>query len=173
MKIVLEALYFFAPVYMANMAPVFAKRFRLPGERPVAVSLLGSHKTVRGFYAGILGALLMLIIQRNLQGAHILEEITLLDYSAQNIFLLGLLFGGGTMIGDAVGSLFKRRMGISPGGCSMPLDQLDYVLGAILFVSIVVHIPWEHIVVLLVVTPFLHIGVNIVGFWMGYKEVWW
>lgn len=158
---------------MANMAPVFAKRFRLPGGRPIAASLLGSHKTVRGFYAGILGALCMLIIQRNLQIAHILEEIALLDYSAQNIFLLGFLFGGGAMIGDAVGSLFKRRMGIPPGGCSLPLDQLDYIVGALLFILPIVSIPWENIAIVFLLTPFLHIGVNIVGFWMGYKEVWW
>ena len=158
---------------MANMAPIFAARWRWPGGRPIAVSLLGSHKTVRGFYSGIVGALCVLIIQRDLQIVHALEEITLLDYSAPSIFLLGLLFGGGAMVGDMVGSFFKRRMGIPAGGCFIPLDQLDYVIGALLFVFPIMSIPWENIAVLLVLTPFLHIGVNILSFWIGWKEVWW
>ncbi|MBI3336890.1 CDP-archaeol synthase [Candidatus Peregrinibacteria bacterium] len=173
MKIVFESIYFFAPVYMANMAPVFAARLRWPGGRPVAVSLLGSHKTVRGFYAGILGAFLVLVIQNGLWRSSMLVDITLLHYGSHSILLLALLLGGGAMIGDMVGSFFKRRMGIPAGGCSMPLDQLDYVVGALLFVLPVVGIPWANIAVLLVLTPFLHIGVNIVGFWMGLKEVWW
>jgi CDP-diglyceride synthetase len=41
------------------------------------------------------------------------------------------------MTGDAVKSFFKRRLGITPGKSWFPFDQLDFVLGAILFVSII------------------------------------
>lgn len=158
---------------MANMAPVLAAYWHWPGGQPVASFLLGSHKTIRGFYAGFLGAFFILLIQERFWTAHIFKNITLLEYPSHSLVVLAFLLGGGTMVGDAVGSFLKRRMGIPAGGCSIPMDQLDYVLGAILFVSTVVRIPWAHIAVLLMVTPFLHIGVNIVGFWMGYKEVWW
>ena len=54
--------YFMAPAYVANMAPPL-KRYWRGWNRPISVRLLGGHKTVVGFGAGVLAAVVVTLAQ--------------------------------------------------------------------------------------------------------------
>ena len=54
-----------APAYVANMAPPFVRYWK-GWNRPISRRWLGSHKTVVGFGAGVLGAVLVTWLQARL-----------------------------------------------------------------------------------------------------------
>lgn len=170
---VLSALYFFLPGYIANMCPVVAGAMALPGGWPVSVRFLGEGKTWRGLCAAIFGAVLTVWIQRSLQGSIAFESLRLVDYMSVNVVLFGVLFGGGAIGGDMLKSLCKRRLGIPRGRPFIPFDQLDFVIGGLLFVAPVYMLDWERILVLFFFTPILHLATNMIGFLLGMKKEWW
>jgi hypothetical protein len=51
-----------APAYVANMSPPLVKYWRV-WNRPISPRWLGSHKTVVGFAAGLLGAVVTTLVQ--------------------------------------------------------------------------------------------------------------
>ena len=117
------------PIYVANMAPPFAK-FWQGWNVPISERYLGAHKTVLGFTVGIIGAITC---------AWILSRI---DWSGSlirgtNWLLPALAAGAGAMSGDAVKSFVKRRIGIAPGASWKPWDQWDFVIGGLSMLS-----PW-------------------------------
>ncbi|MDI6724216.1 MAG: CDP-archaeol synthase, partial [Methanobacterium sp.] len=52
------------------------------------------------------------------------------------------------------------------------LDQLDLVVGALIFASIVVVIPWDMLLLLFVISIILHLAANIIAYLIGIKDVW-
>lgn len=170
---IISAFYFFLPAYFANMCPVIAGKLKLPLGQPISNHFLGSHKTWRGFYAGYLGALVVLAAQLFMQKEGVLAAYTLLDYQNINLFGYAFLFGVGAIAGDALKSFCKRRMGIKPGAPWFPFDQLDFVVVALLFLWPFFQLSWSHILVLLIATPILHLLVNILAYKVGLKKVWW
>ena len=87
------------------------------------------------------------------------------------------------MLGDSVGSFVKRRLDIDRGQKAPVLDQYNFVVGAILIV-LLSYPDWflDHywrdngyygLILLLIVVPVLHRGVNIIGYKMGKKNVPW
>lgn len=171
--LILSALYFLLPAYVANMCPVFAGALHLPLGGPISTRLFGSHKTYRGLYAACVGALAVVWLQRHFQAQGVLEGWRLIDYSSENLFLLALLFGMGAAGGDLVKSFFKRRLGIKEGKPWFPFDQLDLVIGALVLVSPVYLLDIPRVLVLLILTPLLHFLTNVTGYFLGLKEVWW
>jgi CDP-2,3-bis-(O-geranylgeranyl)-sn-glycerol synthase len=123
----LQLAYLMLPAYAANMAPPFV-RFWKGWNRPIHASALGNHKTVLGFAAGVIAAVLTTGAQAAIQ-----VPSPLLDYSQWP--WLGLGFGAGAMTGDCVKSYFKRRRNIVPGRPWIPFDQLDFVIGALLAIG--------------------------------------
>jgi hypothetical protein len=92
----LEILYFMAPAYVANMSPPLVKYWRV-WNRPISPRWLGSHKTVVGFAAGLLGAMTTTLVQ------HVMGHTAgIVDY--EHWLELGLRFGVGAMAGDSVKS---------------------------------------------------------------------
>ena len=172
-NLILSALYFMLPAYAANMAPVFAHILRLPFGSPVDKKHLGSHKTFRGIYAAYIAALIVLWIQRFIQKQGYWESMHLLDYEELSILLLAFCFGIGAITGDMVKSFFKRLLKIKPGSPWFPFDQIDYVIGALVFLSPVYIIDWKHAATLLLITPMLNIIVNALGYVLRLKKVWW
>jgi len=160
---IIEALYFALPVYFANMAPVFFKKLNFLS-KPINNKLFGSHKTYGGFIFGILTAILVTFMQYKLN-----LSINLLNYS--NFLLIGFLFGFGALFGDLVKSFFKRRIGIKPGKPWIPFDQLDFIVGGLLFISLVYVPEFEIILTLLVLTPIGHILINHIGYYLRVREV--
>ncbi|ADZ10167.1 UPF0290 protein [Methanobacterium lacus] len=157
------AIYFMLPAYLANVTALafgggkpldFNHKFR-DGRR-----LIGNGVTVRGTIIGTLIGTLVGVVQGILTG-NIIEGI-----------LLGFTLGAGALIGDACGSFIKRRLNIGRGKPAPLLDQLDFVVGALVFASLIVILPLEMIVIIIVLTLFLHLGTNIIAYLLGIKEVW-
>lgn len=161
----LELLYLMAPAYLANMAPPFVRYWK-GWNRPIHEPTLGSHKTVLGFALGIVTAIAVTGIQAAIGG-----PLVRIGYEAWP--LLGLCFGVGAMTGDCVKSYLKRKRGVAPGGRWVPWDQLDFVLGALLFVSPFARLTWGDVAVILVVSFVGDLAVNRVAYRLGIKDSPW
>ena len=175
---VLQVLYFFLPAYLANMSPVLIRgRFEalavpIDGGRSLwGKRILGDHKTWRGLLGGIVAGALVLELQRLVYEAGLAQSLALIDYSAHPL-LPGLLMGLGAGTGDAVKSFFKRRINIEPGKSWPVFDQLDFFLGAYLFVSLVYSPPLLLTIASLPIILFGNIASNAIGYWLGFKETW-
>lgn len=136
--------------------------------------LLGSHKTFRGLFFGVLVAVIVCYLQKVLfTYCAWCRQASLLDYSGLNFLLFGFLMGFGALFGDMVESLLKRRRGIGSGRPWIPWDQVDFVIGSLLFLAIVFVPSWQTIVFLLIVVPLLHIATNHIGFYLGINKSKW
>ncbi len=168
--LVVKSLYFFLPAYIANMAPVL---FRwIPwGGKPISEKYLGSHKTWRGLVVGTVMGGIVFILQKYLYALGF-QEWALLDYSDFSI-LLGFLLGFGALAGDAVKSYYKRKDGLKPGERWFPFDQIDFVIGGIIFSWFMYVPPIEVVSVILILTPLLHVVVNHIGYWLGIQKNKW
>lgn len=101
------------------------------------------------------------------------------------IALFGGIMGLAALVGDAVKSYFKRRLGKERGKPWVPFDQLDFVVfgvAAMLLASPLLADGWvtaallDDLVVLgtiVLLTPALHFLVNVLGYWLRLKEVPW
>ncbi|MCW4016681.1 MAG: CDP-2,3-bis-(O-geranylgeranyl)-sn-glycerol synthase [Candidatus Bathyarchaeota archaeon] len=154
------AMWFIFPAYCANAAPVI-----FGGGKPMDFGkiffdgkpVLGSHKTFRGFVAGLVVGTLVGFAQT------VIFEQVLIQYSPQFQYsiVLGFMLSLGALTGDLIESFAKRRLNRSPGS-SLPIaDQLDFILGAFLF-SIPVSPPslLEAGIILLVTIP-IHLITNL------------
>lgn len=157
------AIYFMLPAYLANVTAL-----AFGGGKPLDFNhnlrdgsrILGNGVTWRGTIIGTLIGTLIGLIQGIISGNIALG------------ILLGFALGGGAMIGDACGSFIKRRLKVERGRPAPILDQLDFVVGALVFASLIIPIPFEMIVVILVISVFLHLGANIIAYLLGLKNVW-
>lgn len=173
LNLLITSLYFFLPAYVANMCPVFAMALRLPFGKPINEKYFGSHKSWRGFYTGFFGALLILFLQKYWQGNDMFSDYTLLNYEQINLYLYAFLLGIGALTGDTIKSYFKRKFNKKPGAPWFPFDQLDFVVGGLLFIYPFFQLPLANIAVIFVITPLLHILTNVSGYLLGLKKVWW
>lgn len=159
---VAHALYFILPAYCANAAPVifgggtpidFGKTF-LDGK-----PIFGSHKTIRGFFAGLIVGTLVAFVQ---------------NAAFQFNVLLGFVLSLGALVGDLFDSFVKRRLGFPPGSSFPIADQLDFVVGALLFSLLIPPLPDVHgILIVLVITPPIHLITNFLAFRLGVKGTPW
>jgi CDP-2,3-bis-(O-geranylgeranyl)-sn-glycerol synthase len=126
---------------------------------PDGKRIFGDNKTVRGFLSGlIVGAIV---------GA--LEYLLF----SKNLLPIALLASLGALSGDLVGAFLKRRLKIKPGGAFPGVDQLDFVLGALLFVSPFHEVGWGAIAITLFVTPPIHFLTNVAAYFLGLKSNYW
>jgi CDP-2,3-bis-(O-geranylgeranyl)-sn-glycerol synthase len=154
-----------APAYAANMAPPFVRYWR-GWNRPISERWLGSHKTIVGFGAGVLAAVAVTHAQ-----SRIAWDGALLSY--EQWAMLGLRFGVGAMAGDSAKSLVKRRLGLAAGASWRPWDQVDFVLGALLFVWGSAALTWIDLAMILALSVAGHVLVSHVAFRIGVKDVRW
>ncbi len=173
LTLIASSLYFFLPAYVANMCPTIAGSLHLPLGEPLSTPLFGNHKTLRGLLAGVAGAFVTVMMQQILQSYGIADAWRMTDYNAESLWQLTLLLGGGAVLGDLLKSFFKRRLGKPPGAPWVPFDQLDFVAGALLFVLPFYPMDIAHIAVIVIATPLLHFAVNVIGYFLGMKKVWW
>lgn len=173
LDLIISSLYFILPAYVANTCPVIFGLLKMPLGFAISEKLFGSHKTYRGFYSGYIGALLTLYVQYLLSRNGMFSEYEILNYKELNLFFFALLFGGGAITGDLIKSFFKRRLGIAPGRPFIPFDQLDLVLGALLFLWPVITLPLANVLTLLILTPLLHLLTNVTAYKLKIKKVWW
>lgn len=154
-----------APAYVANMAPPFVRYWK-GWNRPISRRWLGSHKTVLGFAAGILGAVLVTWLQARLDW-----DGAIVDYDGW--LDLGARMGAGAMLGDSVKSFFKRRRRVAPGGTWIPFDQLDFVVGALVLVWPRTALAWTDVAIVVPLSFAGHIVVNHIGYWLGVRDAKW
>ncbi len=172
---VLRIVLFILPAYFANSIPVL-----LGGGAPIdrgkkladGRRVLGNGKTVRGFFAGVLagtaiGALEGLFLPGTALGIY--------AGSAFTYAIAGLLLGIGAMLGDLLGSFIKRRQGILQGRPSLVMDQLLFLLVALLLAYPLAAplLTLQAVIFLLVLTYFVHAGANVLANRLGLKKVPW
>lgn len=158
----IDALVFIFPAYCANAVPViFGGGRPLDGGRLFVDGkpIFGSHKTVRGFVSGL--------IIGTLAGFGL--SLLTIDYSV----LLGFVVSLGALLGDLAEAFVKRRLGIAPGAAFPVADQLDFVVGALLFSLFVSPPSWQVAVVVVLVTPPIHLLTNLLAYRMGVKKEPW
>jgi CDP-2,3-bis-(O-geranylgeranyl)-sn-glycerol synthase len=185
-----QALWLMMPAYMANMSavkvgggtPMDFGRIMKDGRR-----VFGPGKTWRGFLLGGLAGLLLGFAQHQ---AAPLAGGALTDFGPALAWALpvaGLAWGA--LLGDALKSFLKRRVGKERGAPWLGPDQLDFVLGAwamaLLLSEIAVAVGWTQTnwllttvtpplaVIIFVLTPALHLATNWLGHRYGHKEVPW
>lgn len=172
LQTVFQALWVVLPAYVANSVPVLVgggpsidggKRFSDGGR------ILGDGKTIRGFLIGLVAGFYVGYLQVNFLPLDLWifpEEYQMI----QAIWVVPLLLALGALLGDVVGSFIKRRWGLKSGESALGLDQLEFIVGALLLVSVVWTPPLEITVTLLVLTPLIHLGLNFIGYKLGFKS---
>lgn len=179
--IILQALYFFLPAYLANIAPVIiAKIFGHHFETPIDFGrswrghrIFGDHKTWRGLISGIVVGTLVGYSQGIWYHSSFGSSLSIVNYNNLNPILLGGLMGFGALAGDAIKSFFKRRRNLKPGESWPPFDQLDFVIGGLIATVFIVEIPILIIVLIVLITPALHLLSNKIGYKLGLKSHPW
>lgn len=154
------------PCYVANATPVLAAKL-VRRRHPLDFGLhfmdgrrlLGDSKSVEGFFAGLAAGILTGYVL-SLYGALSVGEAAFLSL--------------GTMLGDAAGSFIKRRLGLRSGAPAPLLDQLSFLVFALALYS-VVYGPVEASValILLMVTPPLHLATNLIAYKLKLKDKPW
>ncbi|MBI2672091.1 CDP-archaeol synthase [Candidatus Woesearchaeota archaeon] len=170
--VIIEELYFALPIYVSNMSPVFARRINFLNY-PINEKLFGSHKTYRGLVSGILASIIFFYIQLYLYRFNAIKSISLINYNEINVLLIGFLAGFGVITGDLIKSYFKRRKNIKPGKSWIPFDQLDFILGALIVLYPFIKLSLKSILILIVLTPFLHVGANHVAYYIKLRKEKW
>jgi CDP-2,3-bis-(O-geranylgeranyl)-sn-glycerol synthase len=154
---IIAALVFFIPAYVSNtFACIFGKG------RPVDLGkkfsdgrrILGNGVTIRGSLSGIACGVIAGVI---------------LQMDTALVFLLST----GAIAGDAGGSFIKRRLGLMQGAKAPILDQLNFVIGALVFASLVMRVPLSWVAIIVILTPFGHLLVNKTGYLLKMKDVPW
>lgn len=169
-ELIIKSLYFFLPAYIANMSPVLSQRIPLLN-KPVWEKYFGKNKTWRGVLAATLIGGLVFFLQK-VAYVYGFRSWALIDYSDFSV-LLGFLLGAGAIVGDLVESYYKRKAKIKPGDSWIPFDQLDFVIGGIIFSFFVYVPPAEVVLVLLLASPALHFLFNYLGYLLGINEQKW
>jgi CDP-2,3-bis-(O-geranylgeranyl)-sn-glycerol synthase len=161
--LVVEALKFIFPAYVANAVPVLAG-----GGRPIdsgknlsdGKPIFGKNKTFRGFFFGLfLGTLTGFV------------ESFLFGYP----LFLGFFLSLGALLGDLAGAFIKRRLGLAPGQLLPVVDQVDFVVGAVLFALpfSLQWLSWQLVLTIFVITPPMHMLTNFVAYRLGLKNNPW
>lgn len=176
----IKIFYFMLPAYFANMAPViFKKRLNflaIPidfGKMINNKPLFGKTKTFRGLILGILSAILVCFIQFSLYRYPLFKEISIIEYEKENFILLGFLFGFGALFGDLIKSFFKRKLNKKPSESWKIIDQIDYVIGTLLFLSPIIILSFPKIFWILILSLGLTIIVNHIGWKLNFRKEKW
>ena len=171
MSTYISALLLFLPAGIANAVPVLVKK--VPGLKKLNAPLdggasfkgkrlLGANKTWRGLISGTIVSGLI---------AWILYPYLSIDTgSTLHGITLGCAIGFGALLGDAVESFFKRQKEIPSGSSWLLFDQLDYVMGALLFSVPFVRLEGIDYVLVILTYFVLHFIVSYIGYLLGLKD---
>jgi len=129
---IIKIMWFMMPAFFATMMPVFVRKSNFLNA-PINKTIFGKNKTYRGFFFGIITSIIIIFLQMLLYQYPFFQGLSLIDYSTSNFILIGFLMGFGALFGDLIKSFFKRRFNIKSGKSWVPFDQIDYVIGTILF----------------------------------------
>lgn len=179
-------LWIMMPAYLANTIavltggkyPIDQGRIHGDGNR-----ILGDGKTWSGLVGGTLGGVFIGFLQVNL-GEGLIEALSGsqdVDFWGENSIIVFFLLSFGALFGDMTASFIKRRSQLKRGDKSPLLDMFDFI-GMALLLSFIFANEWlmswildgyVPLFTLLIATPILHRGVNIIGFKIGVKNEPW
>lgn len=175
----IQAIYISLPAITANSAPPIAAKFHFLESLNVPIDfgktfrgkpIFGSHKTFRGFFVGVISSLIIVFFQYSLYQFSIFESISIINYASLSWVYLGFMIGMGALTGDAIASFFKRQIGKKPGEDWPFWDQIDTVIGSLLFTLLVTPLPLYFIIFILFLGPLLHIISNMIGTTLHIKK---
>ncbi|GAB3028741.1 CDP-2,3-bis-(O-geranylgeranyl)-sn-glycerol synthase [Natronobiforma cellulositropha] len=179
LETVVIAFWAMLPAYVPNNVAVLAG-----GGRPIdggrtwnEKRLLGDGKTWRGTAVGTaVGAVLALALNAvagDVGAATGIEDLP--TFPPEVVLALPL----GAMLGDMTASFLKRRTGRDRGAPFPGVDQLDFVVVS-LALAFVVAPGWfletftlGVLLVVVIMTPVLHVGTNVAAYWLGLKNEPW
>ena len=164
---VFNALYYIFPAYCANGAPVIFGGGRSIDSGKLFIDgkpLFGSHKTIRGFIAGLAIGTFVGWLQ---------EAIAPAAGFPKGSVLLGFMLSLGAMIGDLAGSFLKRRLSLDPGAPLPIIDQIDFALMALLMAALVKPPTIVMTIIILVLTVPIHLLINMLAYLLGLKKTPW
>ncbi|MFC6718641.1 CDP-2,3-bis-(O-geranylgeranyl)-sn-glycerol synthase [Natrialbaceae archaeon GCM10025810] len=178
LETVVIAFWAMLPAYVPNNAAVLAG-----GGRPIDGGrtwgdkrVLGDGKTWRGTAAGIAAGLalagLLTVAAPAVSDAvgFAVPEFTL---------PAAIALAAGAMLGDITASFLKRRTGRRRGAMFPGVDQLDFVVVSLPLTALVATewflewFAWEVILVVVVLTPVLHVVTNVIAYELGLKNEPW
>lgn len=172
------SLIMFIPAFIANPAAViFGGRIIIDGGKTLGGKrIFGDHKTVSGFLGGTFSGIVIGIII-NYVFIFLGQRQLIYSYDAEWTLAILFVLSFFSMLGDLIGSFIKRRLDRKPGEESLFLDQFPFAISALGFSYLLIPqvslrlFPLEGVIAILVVTPFIHRAVNIIGFKMKMKDV--
>jgi len=168
----LRALVYILPAYIANCTPVIVGggppldlgRNFMDGRR-----IFGDNKTIRGFLGGLLfGTLTGLLLPA------LFDMLSMGPISQLDAIILAFLLSIGAHVGDLLGSFIKRRLNLKPGAPAPLLDQIGFIVFAIMFAYPFKPIlcPTE-IVIAIAITLLVHPVSNIIAYVLRLKDRPW
>ncbi|MFB6165261.1 MAG: CDP-2,3-bis-(O-geranylgeranyl)-sn-glycerol synthase [Haloarculaceae archaeon] len=177
-EVVAVAFWTMLPAYLPNNAAVL-----VGGGPPIdggrtwrGRRLLGDGKTWRGTGGGIVAGAAVALIENALSGAAGDGFVAVLPHFPP-VVVLSLPVGA--LAGDMTASFVKRRLGRERGAAVPGLDQLDFVVGALVLTALAAP-AWfgatfspEILVAVLVMTPVLHVVTNAAAYLLGLKQEPW
>ncbi|MHA2025621.1 MAG: CDP-2,3-bis-(O-geranylgeranyl)-sn-glycerol synthase [Candidatus Thorarchaeota archaeon] len=162
------------PVLGGGGRPIDGGRVYRDGNR-----ILGDGKSIRGFIVGVFFGTLVGVgqfiaapyIQPLLaQFVTITPEMEyVLFISIPAAFLLSV----GALTGDLIGSFIKRRVNVKSGAPSPFLDQLGFIIMALIFAFPLIMPSPVFVVILILTTLGIHWLSNALGYLLGLKENPW
>lgn len=179
---ILSCIYFFLPAYFVNMTPPLIKRVGIFnfldkrvdfGKKFKGEPIFGNHKTWRGVTGGILVGILMVFGQLYFYQFSFIKKISLIDYQKINILLFGFLISSGAVFGDLFFAFIKRRLKLQPGTRFLPFDQINYVIGAFIFLQPFLKLSYSIWLTIFILTFFLHLIFNRIGYLLGLHKAKW
>lgn len=174
-SLILFCVWVMLPAYLPNNVAVV-----VGGGRPIDAGrewgghrLLGDGKTWRGTIVGtIVGILVAVLLNGINQSVSGVLGVRFPVFS----FLVGVSLPLGAMLGDITASFIKRRTGRERGASFPVVDQLDFVLGALILTFLLAP-SWSLtifslpvVITIFVITPVLHRATNIIGYLLGLKQ---
>ncbi len=167
------------PAYVPNNAAVLAGGGRpIDGGRSFGDGrrVLGDGKTWRGTAIGTAVGLLVALVLNLVRPAAV-DATSLAVPAFPPLAALGL--AGGAMLGDILASFLKRRTGRERGAAFPGVDQLDFVVAALLS-TFLLATDWflatftlPVVAVVVVLTPLLHVATNAIAYALGLKDEPW
>jgi len=185
---ILIVLWVMGPAYIANSVavltggkyPIDQGKISSDGNR-----ILGDGKTWSGLLGGTLGGIIFGMLLDAGDSRMALEHLTSEEYEkslwGNNPILIFFLLSFGALFGDIVASFYKRRQNLQRGDKFALLDMYDFIIMSLLLCFIFqrnwllswILDGWVPLFTILILTPFLHRGVNIIGYKMGVKNEPW
>jgi hypothetical protein len=142
---------------------------------PISTTHFGVNKTWRGIVVMVFATVPGVYLAEALQVYA--EPYLLLDFSGQNLFLLGVALGIGYVIPELPNSYIKRRLQIEPGERAKQhtflfsfFDQVDSAIGCVLVYWLFLSPPLLFLVLLILLSPLIHFVINVSLFCFGLRK---